>query len=254
MSLVSGHHMGPLWTCLYGLVCLRPTWVFSGLTHIFIPHCPLWTAIWDCQYVTHMGPIRAWPYRQAIIHPIQGPIGLAILSHMGHLWAWTYGSYPIWGCPYGKHVYIPHLVHMGMLSGPLMGQLLACLYALARRGPILVLYGAAHMGLAVWDHHTWGHIDLLSGPYMGPLGAAHMGLAVWDPYGSYKGVPIWASSDTSHIRPIWACYLGPTTVLYGSAHMGLTVWDLYGLYMGVPIWATRIHPKLSPYGIWAPHG
>ena len=81
-----------------------------------------------------------------------------------------------------------------------------------------------------------------------------MVLTVWDPYGSYKGVPIWASSVTSHTRPIWAYYLGPTTVPNGSAHMGLTVWDLYGLYMGVPIWATRIHPKLSPYGIWAPHG
>ena len=61
-------------------------------------------------------------------------------------------------------------------------------------------------------------MSLLSGTHIGPLWAAHMRLSALDPYGSY----------ISHTGPKWACYLGPTWVLYGSAHMGLTVCEPYG--------------------------
>ena len=114
----------------------------------------------------------------------------------------------------GNPVYIPLWVHMGLLSGPNMGHLWACQYGLERIGPIWFLYGRA-----VNIPHR-AHMGLLSGPHTGPLWVAHMGLSVWDPYGSYKGLPIWAS----RIHPI----LGP---------YGLAIWALHMSFMGVPIWA-----------------
>ena len=95
-----------------------------------------------------------------------------------------YGSYM--GVPIWEIRIHPSLGPYGNANWATKGPLLAYLYALVRIGTIW----DAHVGLAVWDHHTWGHIGLLSGPYMGPLWAAHMGLAVWDPYGSYMGLPI----------------------------------------------------------------
>ena len=147
-------------------------------------------------------------------------MGLLSGPHMGPLLAAHMGL-SVWN-PYGpaymhKPIYIPHWAHMCLLSGPHMGPLLACLYARVGIGPIWVLYGCAHKGLAVWDHHT-------SGPHMGPLWATHIGLAVWDPYVFYKGMPIWASPYTQ-TGPIRDCNMGPTSVHYGRAHMGLSVWD-----------------------------
>ena len=145
-----------------------------------------------------------------------------------------------------------------------MGPVWACPYVLDRMGPIWILYGRPHMGNSytfhtwpIWDcylGHTWVHywrvymrlsaLDTYgrAGPshkgpilacYLGPTWVYYMGLAEWDPYGSYKGVHIWASPYTSHTGLIWAFYLGPTWVLYGSAHMGLTVCEPYGLaHMG----------------------
>ena len=108
-----------------------------------------------------------------------------------------------------------------------------------------------------------------------------MGLSVWYSYGSFVGLPIWASPYTSDTGPTWAWYLGPTWVLYRlalmskpvyiphCAHMGL----LSGYIMGVPIcvwpywthmgpiwacpyWQARIHRTQATYGlaVLSPHG
>ena len=165
-----------------------------------------------------------------------------------------------------------------MLSGPHIGSLLACLYARVGIGPIWVLYGCAHNGLAVWDHRTWGLNRLIIWAHMGPVwacpfvldhmgpiwilyGLAHMGnsytshtWAIWDCYLGHTWVHYWrvymrlsaldpyGRAGPSHKGPILACYLGPTWVYY----MGLAEWDPYGSYKGVPIWHSHKGPMWGP--------
>ena len=70
---------------------IHPILGLNGLA-IWAPHRSfMGVLIWSCPYGTDMGLLCAYPYRQAIIHPILSPIGLDILSHLGHLWACTYG-------------------------------------------------------------------------------------------------------------------------------------------------------------------
>ena len=83
-SLLSGPHIGLLWVCPYGLVCMGPIWTYQ--------------------------------YGQARIHPTLGPFGLGVQPHMGPLWACPYklGSWALYGLDYmGKPVYTTHWSHMG---------------------------------------------------------------------------------------------------------------------------------------------
>ena len=59
--------------------------------------------------------------------------------------------------------------------------------------------------------------------------------------------------NTSNTGPIWACYLGPTWVLYGRAHMSLTVWDSHGSYIGKPVYIPQ-WAHMGLIAVWAPHG
>ena len=176
MDLLSGPHIGPLWVCSYGFVRMEPIGFLYELG-MWAPYGSfIGVPIWACLFGTDMGLLWAYPYRQAIIHPILGLIRLAILSHMGHLWACTYEndrmgpirviSYmdvPIWEIrihpslgPYGKVNWATH--------GSIIGVSICACPHWTHIGTIW----DAHVGLAVWDHHTWGHIDLLSGPHNGP--------------------------------------------------------------------------------------
>ena len=147
-------------------------------------------------------------------------------------------------------------------------------------GPTWVLSGPVHMGKPYTSHTEpiWacymGHTCVL-------YGRVHMGLSVRDSYGSFVGLPIWASPYTSDTGPTWAWYLGPTWVLCRlalmskpvyiphCAHMGL----LSGYIMGVPIcvwpywthmgpiwacpyWQARIHRTQGTSGlaVLSPHG
>ena len=176
------HKLGPYGIAIWALhrsIMGVLIWAYPYGTH----REPLWAwylgptcvhygqLILDCPYVIHMGPIRACPYRQTGIHPILRLNRFIIWAHL----------VPVWACP----------------------------YVLDRMGPIWILYGRPHMGNSyashtwpIWDcylGHTWVHYALV---HIGPIWIYYMGLAEWDPYGSYKGVSIWASSYTSHTGPI----------------------------------------------------
>ena len=118
---------------------------------------------------------------------------------------------------------------------------------------IWVTHGSI-IGVSICACPHWTHIGTIwACPYgldcMGPNSYSSQTWPIWD-----LG-PTWMNY-APHTGPIWACYLGPTWVLYGRSHMGVTVWDSYWSYMGVPIWVTRIHPTLGPYmiAIWATLG
>ena len=88
---------------------------------------------------------------------------------------------------------------------------------------------------------------------MGYLWACFYELGIWGPHGSFMGLSVWESPYTSHTGPIWACYLGPTWVLYGRvlyalAHMGNPVYIAHWAYMGL-----ISRPHMRP--LWGcPHG
>ena len=170
-------------------------------------------SICACPHWTHMGPIRACPYGQALLHPIL--------------------SLTVWANPYTSHTGLGR-----------MGPICACPYGKARIHPKL-----GPCVIAIWAHHgffsgvpicpLWAaHIELSVGNPYGPIRAC--------PYGLGRIGP-------SHMGPILACYLGPTWVYYGQpiwacpyaqarihatlGPYGLAIWAQHGFFMGIPIWA-----------------
>ena len=139
---------------------------------------------------------------------------------------------------------LPLLTHMGLLSGPHMGPLLAAHMGLSVWDP----YGPAYMRKPIYIPHL-AHMCLISGPNMGPSLAclyARFGIGpIWVLYGcANKAWPYGTITHGAHIGLLSGPHMGPLW----AAHIGLAVWDPYVFYKGVPIWASPYTSQTGP--IW----
>ena len=140
------------------------------------------------------------------------------------------------------------LTHMGLLSGPHMGPLLAAHMGLSVWDP----YGPAYMRKPIYIPHL-AHMCLISGPNMGPSLAclyARFGIGpIWVLYGcANKAWPYGTITHGAHIGllsgphmgPLWACSyglirMGPIGNLYE-----LGIWAPHVFIMGSPYWIVRM--------------